>query len=172
MYKVKRFTGEIKHFATLDDAVRHIGYAVLSFKGSFENMRANWAGRPYCLNDSHIVFDDLDLVVPVAVLKHTYENLPTDRSYSRWLYKRHSRPEHFRCMPVPYTSSSGNYSCYMRYPRTTQERREAAHLEADEELREYGVRPRRKGRSIPTAWDDILRQTEKNWKRQRRTRWR
>lgn len=169
MYKVKRFNGDIKYFATLDDAVTHIGSAVLRFKGSFHRMEANWLGREYCLNDSHIVFDELDFVVPVAVLKYTYENLPP----YRWNhYKRHYRPEHFRLHPVPHTSSAGNWCSWYRSPRTMQERRENAYLEVDEELIDYGIRPRRRGRELPSDWDDIYRHRPQNWKRQRRTRWR
>ncbi len=169
MYTVKRYTGEITHFATLDDVVKHIGAAVLNFRDYCEPIRDGWQGRPYCLGDTHLVRDELGLPVCADVLKHAYNNLPPYRWHAR---KRLAKPEHFRCMPVPHTSSAGNYSTWYRAPRTMQERRESIRLECDEELREYGIRPRRTGRAIPSAWDDICRNREKNWKRNRRTRWR
>jgi hypothetical protein len=58
--------------------------------------------------------------------------------------------------------------CWLRYPKTTQERRRwFADLEE-------GVRLRRSRApmSIPTAWDDIGRHAQRSWKEQRRTKWR
>ena len=170
MYTVKRYTGEIAHFATLEDVVKHIGAAVLNFRGWFQPMWTGWQGRPYCLGDSHLVRDELGLPVPVSLLKHVYNTLPSVRWRCTW--KRLAKPEHFRCMPVPHTSSAGNYGSWYRSPRTTQERRANAAIEVDPDLIEWNIRPRRRGREIPSDWDDICRNTEKNWKRNRRTQWR
>lgn len=177
MYKVKHYTGEVKDFATLFDAVYYIGDAVLRFKGAFEGMRYCWAGRPHCINDSHRVHDELGLIVPVETLKYVYETqvVPylNNRYYGyRSWRKMHRRPEHFRRMPVPYTHCYRGGNGYFRGPQTTQEHRANAALEVDDEALEYGIRPRRRANALPSDRDDIMRCPQHNWKRQRRTQWR
>jgi hypothetical protein len=57
-----------------------------------------------------------------------------------------------------------------RRPRTQQERR----ANCDLELRELGIRIRAKRglRMLVTAYDDIPKESQRNWKSYRRTRWR
>lgn len=56
-----------------------------------------------------------------------------------------------------------------RYPRTTQERRHACSVDDGEPK----VRSRRNAANLADAWDDVIRHTEKSWKRQskRRRQW-
>ena len=56
---------------------------------------------------------------------------------------------------------------WLRYPRTTQERRASQVVDG-----EPAPRPARTLRSLPSAWDDQWRHVEKCWKRFRRVRWR
>ncbi len=57
-----------------------------------------------------------------------------------------------------------------RRPRTQQERR----ANSDPELFELGIRIRAKRslRSLVTAYDDLPKESQRNWKSYRRTRWR
>lgn len=170
MYTSKSYLGIIKQFETLAEVVRDIGPEVMSFRGFFAVTIIQSTGRYWCRGDSHIVYDELGLVVPVSKLKYTYENLPP--IYWRSSLWKYYRDEHFRRLPVPYTRCYRGGGGWYRSPRTMNERRAAEALEVDDEMREYGIRPRRKGYSIPSAWDDILRNREINWKRQRRKQWR
>lgn len=55
---------------------------------------------------------------------------------------------------------------WMRYMRTTQERRRWFADAADVSLRRS-----RSPISLPTAWDDFWRRAQRSWKEQRRTKW-
>ena len=81
----------------------------------------------------------------------------------------------YRCDPVPYVRChrGAHYGHrYLRYPKTTQERR--AYFLTEDELY-YGVRlrARRSIRGLPNAWDDYYRGDihAKNWKKYRRTQY-
>ena len=80
------------------------------------------------------------------------------------------RPHAFREGPVPRTGRRGHYS-WDRHMRTTQERREDRALLVDEDAKQAGVGPRRRRLSIPHAWDDVPRFSERTWKRHRLTSW-
>lgn len=73
--------------------------------------------------------------------------------------------------PVPNVSKRRGGNGYWRWPRTQAERRLN---QPDPEVRKWGeppVRGRRTSASLPSAWDDIFRETQKSWKKQRRTQW-
>lgn len=85
---------------------------------------------------------------------------------------RRPRPHRFRDGPVPHTRCfrGGGY-CYFRSIRTMQERRawEAACDDDGEPV--VRMRSRRNPRNLPSAWDDLRRTNQRNWKRHRRTQW-
>ena len=72
--------------------------------------------------------------------------------------------------PVPGTRKCSGHYCWFRHPRTANERRLNALVLAEDG--EIGPRAARRPARIPTAWDDLGRHVERNWKRQRKTQWR
>ena len=87
------------------------------------------------------------------------------------------RNVHFRyrrgCVPGVHGYRHG---CYFRHPRTFAILREIAKYTApvswvDEVVAEEPP-PRQKARNTPTLYDDNSVEVIKNWKRQRKTRWR
>lgn len=58
-----------------------------------------------------------------------------------------------------------------RAPKTTAELRLNAHIEADPEMIDLGVVVRPKRRNLPSAWEDIYKESSRNWKRYRRTQY-
>jgi hypothetical protein len=88
--------------------------------------------------------------------KHKYKNKALEYKYEK------TKPE-FRGGPVPGTSKrSGHYGSY-RHPHTLNEMRQ----NCDVEHQQY-VRKRRS--DLPTAWDDIFRDTPRSWKDQSKKR--
>lgn len=98
-----------------------------------------------------------------------------DYGKTRRRYKTKYEEEHcvFRCDPVPWCGKS-RYCNFLRYPKTTQEKKQYDSYEFDrKEIKdEYAltikVRGRRSRMSLPTAYDDIPRHNEKNWKKFRK----
>lgn len=89
----------------------------------------------------------------------------------RFSWWREQRPEDYRCAPVPGVHKSAGYH-YFRHPQTQRELRgQVAYLD---HLHEHGLNSARVGRvrDVPSAWDDIPRHVDHNWKRHRRTRYR
>lgn len=59
---------------------------------------------------------------------------------------------------------------WLRYPRTTQERRRWYADINEVPLRR--ARCPRNNRNLPSSWADIVRHTQRCWKEQRRLKWR
>lgn len=80
-----------------------------------------------------------------------------------WLLKKECISCRFRVDPVPSTGKSTRYRNYLRYPKTTQERRYA-------EAHKGYIRGRRSKCNLPNAWDDIYRSnvSNKSWKNQKK----
>lgn len=89
--------------------------------------------------------------------------------YYRWNKSRSNFV--FRSGPVPCTGKSKWRGCW-RHPKTTAERRDAAHLRYDEEMRIYNIklRSKRNFTNLPNVWDDFRRTNvnSKSWKNQKR----
>jgi len=58
-------------------------------------------------------------------------------------------------------------SGFMRYPRTTQERR----ANSRGMRHEYKIRARRNQKNLVEAWDDIWERSQRSWKKHRRTQY-
>jgi hypothetical protein len=71
---------------------------------------------------------------------------------------------------VAYTGKSKPYG-YFRYPKTHQDRRESSGLSADSGELPVPVEHLRYRKGLPTSYDDLDRTCQRNWKEQRRTRW-
>ena len=75
----------------------------------------------------------------------------------------------FRQTPVPHVHGWRGGGGFLRYPKTTQEKRWA------DAWKDQGVkaRARRNRRNLPDAWDDICRSdcSHRSWKRHRRYQW-
>lgn len=118
-----------------------------------------------------VVRDHLGIPIPaddVINLAITVHGQRKGRAY--W-----SRPRTytFRSGPVPGIRCFRGGGGYWRSPRTTAERRVADAIEHDPDMRDLGIRirGRRKNHALPSAWDDLWRDDQKCWKRQRRTQY-
>lgn len=112
-----------------------------------------------------------DIITPNDIRSTHYENR---RSISHYYFHRsyQSRKNFvFRDGPVPRTGKK-TWGRWWRHPKTTAERREAAYVRYDEELKEYDIRPRAKRNfcNLPNLWDDFRRTNvnSKSWKNQKR----
>jgi len=70
-----------------------------------------------------------------------------------------------RGLPVPRTGRRFRMKKFLRYPKTTAEKRWNIGHEKE------GIRTRKKRRYTPTAWDDLWRYPERTWKKHRRNQW-
>jgi hypothetical protein len=61
-------------------------------------------------------------------------------------------------------------TAWLRYPKTTQERRRWFADAA--ELRLRAARSPHNNLNLPSSWDDIARRPQRCWKEQRRLKWR
>jgi hypothetical protein len=118
------------------------------------------------------VEDDDGIYVPVTnteIRNAIYENRIKKRKI------RTKAPAEFRNGPWPFTGKRPNWSRY-RHPKTKSEiAANENHLTIAREIREehaINLKDSRINRIIPTAWTEITRNTDRNWKRQRITRWR
>ena len=75
----------------------------------------------------------------------------------------------FRIDPVPHTGSNRGlrhyFKTHFRYPHTTNEKR-SYFCCSNKNI----IRSKRKPIRLPSSWEDIDRNRERNWKRQKRTR--
>lgn len=110
-----------------------------------------------------------DIITPNDLRDIHYETKRSLGWYYRWNKSRDNFV--FRSGPVPCTGKSNWRGCW-RHPKTTAERRDAAHLRYDEEMRIYGVKPRSKRNfiNLPNLWDDFRRTNvnSRSWKNQKR----
>jgi len=110
-----------------------------------------------------------DIITPNDIRSTHYETKRSLGWYYRWNKSRDNFV--FRLGPVPCTGKK-SWGSYWRHPKTTAERREAAYVRYDEELREYNIRPRAKRNftNLPNVWDDFRRTNvnSKSWKNQKR----
>jgi hypothetical protein len=130
-------------------------------------MRCDWTWTSYGLRE-YIVFDSDFRIIDMRRFekeilayqrpknyKCKYKNKALEYKYEK------TKPE-FRNGPVPRTGKRGWY-CGIRHPHTINEMRQ----NCDIEHQQY-VRKRRK--NLPTAWDDIFRDTPRCWKDQSKKR--
>lgn len=109
-----------------------------------------------------MVFDKNNSIIDIRNYKK--DILKIEKRKYRWYrggMKEKDLPE-FRRGPVPYTGHYKHYRFY-RSPKTRNEFRQ----NTDAEYKEF-VRPNR--RKLPTAWDEIVRDTPKCWKDQSKKR--
>lgn len=133
--------------------------------------------RLYCLR-KYMFVDSYNRIVDIrhykSAIKKRYEEIikePDENSswdefqhgdklfQKAWFSSRILREYRFRCEPVPDIHKSGKYGSGYRSVKTFSELRENACVE-----NKGFIRPKR--RHIPTAYDDIKRNYQKNWKKQ------
>lgn len=97
-------------------------------------------------------------------------NLEKHRPYRQWWLRPGYGNYLYRCMPVPFTGKRGRRR-WFRHPATRGEARDISG--AEQELREVGFRTHQvaRVRELPDSWSDIQPRVQRNWKEQRRTRW-
>jgi len=73
----------------------------------------------------------------------------------------------FRRTPIPGTGRKSRYGCWLRKPKTTQERRMyLAHFGQGK------MRAKRNFSNLPETWDDICRHHDRSWKNKKfRKQW-
>ncbi len=76
----------------------------------------------------------------------------------------------YRNGPVPFTGRLVSY-CYFRHPKTKAENRENSALAFDKDEYPIHIEKLRNRGKLPTAWDDLGRTNERNWKSFRRTQY-
>jgi hypothetical protein len=177
--KVKDSNGNEEVFASLRAAVRRVGwYKIKGCTGrDLPTPIPYYDGREWrqrwIAGDPVVFLDEMGLRIPLGLVVSTALALGLDvEGYQRWYWRRR-RVFRFRNGPVPGTRCwRGGGGGWIRDKlHTVQEIRETQfHDEFDEDRDEIWVR--RKRLNIPTAWDDLRRHTERNWKSQRRTQWR
>ena len=190
---VRAYNGTRQTYASLEDAVRDLGLSIIeTLRGDHigydhrvarrENPPRNYEEalhQPPWGGDSHHLFDQNGIRIPVWKIKEAWDNLPVIWSNGVKWSKVHYEKETFRRTPVPGISCKRwKFSEYYRHPKTLQEKRWAEAIREDcDELQEYINRPlsvRNRGNSLPTTWDDIPRsssQTRKSWKNYRKYQW-
>lgn len=124
-----------------------------------------------------VVFDELGLPVPAWRVMEAGQGVeaPSPR-FALWAKgpTAYDHDRDFRKAPVPGVRKR-RWGRIFRRVRTRGEIRDLAGLEADmADLEEFPVRVkvRKRRRTLPTAWDDlIIKGKGHNWKHHRRTRW-
>lgn len=156
--------------------------AVLKINHSYpiENLKYGWlySSESYLFYGDDVVFYDEIGKIPVWKVKETFYNIPYElrdwqgawrRDRSR-LFNQYT----FRRGPVPGTRKWRRGS-YFKAFKTLNEARANEFLLYDEEMNEYGIRPRSSRRygSLPNSWDDYDRSDYgiKNWKKYRSKQW-
>lgn len=117
-----------------------------------------------------IVRTEFGDIVTVDDLRDIYYKNKRAKGYrNRWYRDRYNFV--FRDGPVPRTGKRSWGSCW-RHPKTTAERRSAAYMVHDEEMKDYNIkiRGRRSFSNLPSVYDDFRRTNvnSKSWKNQKR----
>lgn len=162
-----------RNYPDFDTALRAVGWHIIKdLSGRFAldvDRRASPIDLLLYANLDRIQFRDcLGLAIPIWRVRQRAKELGLHRPQpSRWA---RARPHTFRYDPVPCTSSRSSWRGFRR-PRTSQERRENAFVQYDEDLVDLPIKAR-KLHHIPTGWDDIpFSCTQRTWKKHRRTQW-
>lgn len=111
------------------------------------------------LTENFRILDDYDHQrVDIQEFVNVYNQIRNQRLKKHYnkFYRNHKYV--FRRGPVPGIHKRTPYNNWMTYPKTKQELSQ-----------EVPTRASRK--NLPTAWDDLYRTTEKNWKSQRKTQY-
>ncbi len=117
-----------------------------------------------------IILDETGLIMPRWLVDAELQREGFRFSKSPRDFKRKGNWRKYRGHYIRYTGKrGGRYRDRYRYPKTMQERREQERIAAEMREHDIVVRPRR---YLPSAWDDISRNREKNWKRHRQTQYR
>jgi len=127
------------------------------------------AARAFCL------LDELGQVIEPEAILHRYRQLGLPSAKPNWRRSTGYKAERdFRGGPVPGIGHAKWHGHWYRRPATQQEICLTDFLKFDEEAMDVGLcgRGRRKRHNLPTAWDDITRNTPlKSWKRFRKHQW-
>ena len=89
-------------------------------------------------------------------------------------YLRRRGNYEFRCGPVPNLSKGRRHrGSWIRHPETKQRKTAYHALDTDEDIKYYNIKINTKDKTLPTNWDDIIKNGvfDNNWKRFRKTQW-
>lgn len=125
----------------------------------------------------HVLLDQHGLIIPLWRINEVLAEIGP-RPLPRYAYRRWGNydPElDFRSGPVPGTGHKRfRYSRYLRHMRTFGEIRDMRGLEEDlRDAEDFPVRVkiRNRRKSLPTLWDDFYKETQRSWKKSRKTQW-
>ncbi len=162
-----RPSGAIRLFGTLQEAVA--GLRVLGVSRLVDAASPEWlfhVGNRWsalCYPPQIGLHWQLTNVYGEIVTVDARDLSPSNRSAARRHFEVCAR---FRVDPVP-GARGYRLRVYFRSPRTLAMLREAASRDDTE----APVRAARRVHAMPTAWHDLDRGNERNWKSQRRTQW-
>lgn len=169
--------GDVWAFRNKREAVKELGLNWISkhvgahyrectgMRWKFEPHLGKFASVPTYEDSVFIMRDDAGKPVTYSTLQAELPRRPYVPYWRRHLESWHGTG------PVPGTAKSKAGKHYYRRPKTMSELRAAALVLTEEG--EVAPRARRTKRYLPTSWDDvyIAARHVKNWKRQRKTRW-
>lgn len=142
--------GESTEYKNIDEAARHLdGYFLSRHVGT----HFNEITPRDCLADFVLRSELGDIITPAEVLAARKARVARR---SRWVN-------------LPLSGRKYARYCWLRHPRTTQERCWADAWK-DEDFAPR-TRARRNARNLPNAWDDVHRDVERSWKRYRKAQW-
>lgn len=160
-----------KVYARLIDAVEAVGKRDIMkmTRGSLGRYIPLIVGGHFTSGDQVAFYDEHDLYIPIWRVREELARIP-NLPYGRWW--RRTQPHVFRDGPVSRTGVKHWRGRYYRHPRTTQERRDLAFTEVDEDILDYEVKIRPARRRIPNSWDDIIYSHRgRGWKEYRKTQY-
>lgn len=167
--------GYARRFKSKAEALRDLSYPWIAanvgphFKvvarDSFGHARDWYLDYPYIMRDEH----------GSPLTANDFYELRPKRRKTVWLKSAQREGDwtsaQYSGRPVPNVSKLRGGAGYWRRPRTQAERRLN---QRDSEAREWGeppIRGRRSSKALPSSWDDISRDKQKSWKKQRSTQW-
>jgi len=117
----------------------------------------------------YVLKDDCGLVIDPSLIGYYYDQFKNEIKKTRYGWRRGGNFV-FRDGPVEniHHYHGGHY---YRRVRTTNERRDLAACEVDDDVRDYNIKIRGRRKELPDAWDDVGRQYHKNWKNFRKHQW-
>lgn len=173
VYGVDPWKGKfIKRFASVDDAIRYIGYKEINrFRGHYFSVARDDTRRQWVTgwnSDAYEVRDDLGFRVDVNYLKARAEII-APRVEKMW---RDRAGKHtFRDGPVPGVHKRHWHRRGRHKPSLIQEYRENEFIKYDEDLCEYKIKYRDIYPNDIWEYDSGTGWYDHNWKRYRKTQW-
>lgn len=108
--------------------------------------------------------------------KRKYYPKYNDKLYIRSYWRGQNYTYYYRSSSVPFTGLCGTSPIMYRPIKTTNERRQTYGFIADDisggfDAEGKVIKIRKKRKNLPDSWDEIRRNYQRSWKKQRKTQW-